>query len=315
MELINNWTDENRQQYGKQVMSIQHMMNETGLFTDEALARMLDNHPAHLLDVLAVPKSHKLLEYQDQQLTVDFRGADGKTLVQAAKAGDIWINAREVMNTQPAYKQVLDQLHLELEAKAGKNKDRRNCRGGILISSPTARTPYHSDPTITHLWHIRGHKRAYVYPMTQEFLPDSAYEAIVLGEVSEDVPFDQSFDDAAIISELTGGEMISWPHRSPHRVENVTFCVSMVMEFSTRESAFINAGMFANGILRRRLGLNPSWERASALQKTCRSIAGRLLKKTGIHNRYKREDWVRFKLDPNVQGFLQSVSTPYQRAF
>ena len=315
MELINNWTDENRKQYGKQVMSVQHAMNDTGLFTDDALAEMLDRHPAHLLDVLAVPRNHEFQEYQDQHLTVDFRGATGKTLIQAAKAGDIWINAREVMNTQPAYKNVLDQLHLELEEKAGKNKDRCNCRGGVLISSPTARTPYHSDPTITHLWHIRGHKRAYVYPRTQAFLPDSAYEAIVLGEVAEDVPFHPSFDKAAIVADLTGGEMISWPHRSPHRVENISFCVSMVMEFSTRESAFINAGMFANGILRRRFNQNPSWENASQFERLFKSLSGRLLKRTGIHNQYKRTDLVKFKLDPDVQGFLNAVSTPYQRAF
>ena len=315
MELINNWTDQNRRDYGQKVMSVEHAMNDTGLFTDAALAEMLDKHPPHLLDVLAVPKSHAFQEYQDQQLTVDFRGADGATLIRAAKAGDIWINAREVMNTQPAYKAVLDQLHRELEQKAGKNKDRCNCRGGILISSPTARTPYHSDPTITHLWHIRGHKRAYVYPMTQEFLPDSAYEAIVLGEVSEDVPFDPQFDEKAIVADLMGGEMISWPHRSPHRVENVTFCVSMVMEFSTAESAFINAGMFANGILRRKFGKNPSWNNASRFEKTWKSALGRVLKKTGFHNRYKRKDWVRFKLDANVEGFLEAVSNPYIRAF
>ena len=89
MELIQNWTDENRANYGKKVMSVQHAMNDTGLFTDEALAAMLDAHPTHLIDVLAVPHGHKYQQYQDQQLTVDFRGASGKTLVEAAKAGDI----------------------------------------------------------------------------------------------------------------------------------------------------------------------------------------------------------------------------------
>ncbi len=315
MELINNWSDENRQNYGKQVMSVQHSMNDTGLFTDEALCKMLDQHPQHLIDVLAVPKGHQYQDYQDQQLTVDFRGSDGETLVRAAQAGDIWINVREVMNRQPAYKEILEQLHAELEDKAGKNKDRRNCRGGILISSPTARTPYHSDPTMTHLWHISGHKRAYVYPVSQEFLPDESFEAIVLGEVAEDVPYDPHYDESAIIAELTGGEMISWPHRSPHRVENVTFCVSMVMEFSTRESAFINGGMMTNGILRRKFGMNPSWENASQFERIIKSGAGRLLGKMGAKKAFERADFVKFKLDATTTGFLKAVATPYQRAF
>lgn len=315
MELIKNWTEENRRNYGKKVMAINHSLNETGLFTDDALAKMIDAHPNHLIDVLAVPNGHEYQDYQDQQLTVDFRGADGATLVAAAKSGDIWINVREVMNRQPAYRAVLDQLHSELEKKAGKNKDRRNCRGGILISSPTARTPYHSDPTMTHLWHIRGHKRAYVYPMTQDFLPDSAFEAIVLGEVSEDVPYKPEFDKEAIVAELHGGEMISWPHRSPHRVENVGFCVSMVMEFSTQESAFINAGMLTNGILRRRYGRSPSWEQASYFERVCKSVIGRVLGKLGVHKTYARTDLVKFKFDPTEKGFLKMVATPYQRTF
>ncbi len=315
MTLIKNWTEENRRKYGKEVMSIGHSLNETGLFTDDALAAMIDAHPAHPIDVLAVPKDHEYQDYQDQQLTVDFRGVDGRTLVAAAKAGDIWISVREVMNRQAAYKTVFDQLHTELEAKAGKNKDRRNCRGGVLISSTTARTPYHSDPTMTHLWHIRGHKRAYVYPMNQDFLPDSAFEAIFLGEMAEDVPYKPEYDDSAIVADLKGGEMISWPHSSPHRVENVSFCVSMVMEFSTQENAFINAGMLINGILRRRYGRNSSWENASQFERVCKSMTGRVLKKLGADKAYKRTDLVKFKLDLSVTGFLKMVAQPYRRTF
>lgn len=314
MKLIDGWTEENTVNYGKQVMAVPHRLEETGLFTDDALAKMLDKHPRHLLDVLAVPVDGAGQEYRDQQLTVDFGDASGKTLVQVAHEGDIWINVREAMNTHPEYKRVLDQLHCELEDFTGVNRDRRNCRGGILLSSPTARTPYHSDPTMTHLWHIRGHKRAWVYPLGQEFLKDQDFEAIVLGEIDEDAPYDPAFDDKGQKFNLMGGEMVSWPHRSPHRVENVTFCVSMVMEFSTRESAFINAGMLTNGILRRRFGMNPRWDHASQLEKVAKSAAGRVLRLMGVHNRYRRTDWVKFKLDETAKGYLRQVE-PYVRAF
>ena len=314
MELINNWTDENRANYGKKVMAVQHSLEATGLFSDDALATMLDRHPRHLVDVLALPADGRFQEYQDQHLTVDFGDASGKTLVDAAQSGDIWINVREAMNTHPEYIEVLDQLHDELEDKAGKNKGRRNCRGGILLSSPTARTPYHSDPTITHLWHIRGHKRVWVYPLTQKFLSDEAFEAIVIGEMNEDVPYSPSLDESAGVYDLYGGEMVSWPHRSPHRVENQTYCVSMVMEFSTPQSAFINGGMMTNGLLRRKFGMNPSWENAGQFERVLKSAAGRVLGKLGLHRSYKRKDMVLFKLDENAPGFIQAV-TPYERAF
>jgi hypothetical protein len=314
MELINNWTQENSKSYGKEVMAVQHSLNETGLFTDDALADLLDRHPRHSLDVLALPKDHSYQEYQDQQLTVDFGDASGHTLVEAAKAGDIWINVREAMNLHAEYKAVLDQLHEELADLTGKNQDRQKSRGGILLSSPTARTPYHSDPTMTHLWHIRGHKRAWVYPLGQEFLADKDFEAIVLGEIDEDAPYNPKFDESAGMFDLMGGEMVSWPHRSPHRVENKTYCISMVMEFSTRQSAFINSGMLANGILRRKFGLNPSWENASQIEKLAKSTMGRFLRKTGAHSSYRRTDLVKFKLDPDADGFIRPV-TPYQRTF
>ncbi len=314
MELINNWTTEDTDAYGKQVLAVQHSLNETELFTDDALAEVLDKHPSHLLDVLALPKDSKYQEYKDQQLTVDFTGASGKTLVAAAKAGDIWINAREVMNTHPAYIEVLDQLHAELAERTGKNMDRQKCRGGILLSSPTAKTPYHVDPTITHLWHIRGQKRAWVYPLTEELIPDEAFESIVLGEIDEDCPYKSEFDQQAQVFDLEGGTMVSWPHRSPHRVENQSYCISMVMEFSTRQSAFTNAGMVANGLLRRQFGMNPNWENASMFEKIAKSASGRVLRKLGAIKSYRRKDMVKFKLDETAQGFIQPV-VPYERAF
>ena len=313
MKLIEEWSAEERKNYGKKVMVIQHKLNETELFTDEALAKMLDRHPNHLIDFQHIPDD---ADYPDQQVTVDFSGADGATMIRAAKSnGKIWINVREVMNRQPEYKKALDQLHLELEQYAGANKDRQNCRGGILISSAKARTPYHADPTMTHLWHIRGHKKAWVYPKTNKFLPDEAYESIILGEIDEDIPWTPELDNGAIIgpADLHGGELVLWPIRSPHRVENVTYCVSMVMEFSTKRSAFTNAGMFANGILRRKFGKSPSWANASAPEKLVKAVVGRFLLKSAGRKNFRRKDMVRFKLDESAEGFVRAVATPYER--
>ncbi|MBL4870427.1 MAG: hypothetical protein JKX72_05685 [Robiginitomaculum sp.] len=314
MKLIQNWNEEDRKAYGKKVMVVQHKLNETGLFTDEALAAMLDRHPNHLIDFQHIPDDP---DYPDQQVGVDFGDANGTTMIKAAKSsGRVWINVREVVNRQPEYKKILDQLHMELEGYVGKNKDRKNCRGGILISSANAATPYHADPTMTHLWHIRGHKKAWVYPKTTEFLPDEAYESIVLGEVDEDVPWTPELDQGAIVApaDLHGGELVLWPLRSPHRVENVTYCVSMVMEFSTKRSAFTNAGMFTNGVLRRKFGMNPSWENASSPEKLTKAVIGRIIKKTTGRKSFRRKDMVRFKLDETVEGFVRAVDTPYERA-
>jgi hypothetical protein len=313
MELITHWSEEDAKDYGKKVMIVEHALNETGLFTDEALADMLDNHPSHLIDFQYVVNEP---DYPDRQVTVDFTGADGKTMVAAAKSDlPIWINVREVMNRHPQYREVLDQLHTELEKFTGRNRDRKNCRGGILISSKSARTPYHADPTMTHLWHIRGHKKAWVYPKNPEFLPDEAYESIILGEVDEDIPWTPEMDEGAIVSpaDLHGGELVLWPNRSPHRVENETYCISMVMEFSTKKSAFTNAGMFFNGVMRRKYGLNPSWYNASAPEKIAKAALGRMMSKIGGRKNFRRKDMVRYRLVENTKDFIQAVATPYER--
>ncbi len=313
MRVFDEWTEDDKKNYGKKIQIVRHHLNETGLFTDEALAALLDKHPSHLIDFQHVVDEP---DYPNKQVTVDFTGADGATMIRAAKSESrVWINVREVMNRHKEYKEVYDQLHKELEEFTGKNKDRRNCRGGVLISSSTAATPYHSDPTITHLVHVRGHKRAWVYPRTPEFLPDEAYEAIVLGEIDEDMPFNYEMDKGAIVApaELHGGEMVSWPHRSPHRVENVTYCVSMVMEFSTKKSAFTNAGMFANGVLRRRFGKNPSWAKASKPEKALKAAMGFTMRKLGTRKVFRRTDLVRYKLDDTVEGFIRAVAKPYER--
>jgi hypothetical protein len=313
MTLMNNWSEDEKANYGKKVMVLQHRLAETGLFSDEALAGLLDRHPNHLIDFQHIPDNP---DYPDQQVTVDFTGADGKTMINAAKSdGKIWINVREAMNRDPLYREILDQLHAELEMQTGRNKDRRNCRGGILISSAKASTPYHSDPTMTHLWHIRGHKKAWVYPRGQKFMPDEAYESIVLGEVDEDMPFDYALDQEAVVApaDLYGGELVLWPNRSPHRVENVTYCVSMVMEFSTKKSAFTNAGMFANGVLRRQFGLHPSWSEASAAEKVSKAALGFGMRKLGTRKSFRRKDMVRFRLDTTAAGFVRPVAKPYER--
>lgn len=311
MKLIEKWTLQNTHDYGKTVMAVPHNLNDTGLFTDEALAKLLDKHPSEKLDVCTMSDDPN---YPYRHCTVDFRGHDGATLIKAAKSGQIWMNLREAMNVHPEYNALLNQLHSELETHAGKNSDRRNARGGILISSPTAKVPYHCDPTITHLWHIRGKKRALVYPIDQIFLPDEAYESIVLGEIDQDVPFKPEFEDSAGVYDLVGGEMVSWPHPSPHRVENQTYCISMVMEFSTKQSAQRNAVMLTNGILRRRYGRSPMFDNAGRLEKMTKSFTGKVLRKLGAHNRHLREDLVKFKINPDLPGFLEPVA-PFPRCF
>jgi len=309
--VLEDWTTEQISNYGKRIQTFPHHLSETGLFTDDALAALLDRHPKHLIDVCTMEDDP---DYPNRHCTVDPKGASGTELMKAAKSGAIWINIREAMSHDPLYRPALDAAYADLEARTGQSPRKRNRRGGILISSPVARVPYHCDPTQTLLWHIRGRKRVYVYPANQRFLPDEAYEAILLGEQDQDVPYRSEFDAEADIYDLPDNTLVCWPHTSPHRVVNQGYCISMVMEFTTAKSAQRNGAMFFNGLLRRRLGLSPHWQDTNAFVRSLKAFVGHLLRKLGAHRAYVRKDIVRYEL---VGGTSKTLSPcpPFTRNF
>lgn len=304
MSILSNWSDAERAAYGSEIQTFSHGLSKSGLFSDEALAELLDRHPGHLIDVCTMTDDP---DFPNKHCTVDPGNATGADLVAAAKSGAIWINIREAMNKDSAYRPWLHRAYAELQERTGQRARKRNRRGGILISSPAAKVPYHCDPTQTLLWHIRGRKRVFVYPTTSDFLPDEAYEAIVLGERDQDVPYRAEFDAAAQVFDLPDNTLVCWPHTSPHRVDNQGFCVSMVMECTTRESAIRNGSMYLNGLLRRHFSVSPSWANSGPKERLIKAWAGHLLRKLGAHRAHVREDVVRFRLDPGQPSILSPV--------
>lgn len=250
--------------------------------------------------------------YPNRFQTGDFRGVDGKILLDAAKAGKVWINIRRGMNLHPEYKDVLDQMYGGIAEKTG-NKA-YNANGGILISSPIAQVPYHFDKTETILWHVRGKKSMYLYPLTEKFIPDSAYEATLLNELEDDLPYRPEYDEEATIFDFEEGQALSWPLNMPHRVDNQTFCVSVTTEYSTRESGMKNAAMIANATLRHRLGIESSYTKAGPINRQLKSIFGRVIRKAGLAAKVDIVDMVTFKVDPSAPDYLVNVE-PYQRNF
>lgn len=167
---------------------------------------------------------------------------------------------------------------------------------------------------MTLLWHVRGRKRVFVYPPEEAFLPDEAYEAILLGEKDQDVPYKAAFDEAAQVFDLEDNTLVCWPHTSPHRVVNQGYCVSMVMEFTTAESAVRNGAMYFNGILRRKFDREPSWATTRGLTRLGKAYAGHGLRKIGAHQSYIREDLVKYRLSGEAAKTLVPCA-PYVRNF
>lgn len=310
-DMLKDWTDAHSARFQKEIMPFHHGLKETGLFSDEALIALLNKHPQNMLDVCTMGPADCEL-YPNRFQTGDFRGVDGRILLEAAQAGKVWINVRRGMNVHPEYKAVLDQMYGGIAEKTG-NKA-YNANGGILISSPIARVPYHFDKTETILWHVRGKKSMYLYPLTEKFIPDRSYEATILNNLDDDLPYDSSYDEEATKVDLEEGQALSWPLNMPHRVDNQTFCVSVTTEYSTRESMMKNSAMVTNATLRHRFGIKSSYTKASPLNRHIKSVFGQIIDKAGLAAKVKKDDMVTFKIDPSAPGFIVNVE-PYQRDF
>jgi hypothetical protein len=310
-DMLKDWTESHSDRFQKEILPFQHGLKETGLFSDEALIELLNKHPQNMLDVCTMGHADCEL-YPNRFRTGDFRGVDGEVLLKAAKAGQVWINVRRGMNIHPEYKTVLNQMYGGIADKTGKKA--YNANGGILISSPIARVPYHFDKTETILWHVRGKKRMYLYPLTEKFIPDRAYEATMLSDLDDDLPYRSEYDEEATKIDLEEGQALSWPLNMPHRVDNQTFCVSVTTEYSTRESGMKNAAMIANATLRHRFGIESSYTNASPLNRQLKSVFGRVIRKAGFAAKNDKIDMVTFKIDPSAPNYVVNVE-PYQRNF
>ena len=311
VNMVKHWSKDHAKKFEKEIITFKHGLNETGLFSDEALIQLLEKHPSELTDVCTMGDPNHPV-YPNRFRTGDFRDVPGKVIIDAAKAGQVWINLRQAMNVHPEYKKVLDAMYGSIGEAM--NRKPYDANGGILISSPIAKVPYHFDKTHIILWHVRGKKRIYIYPQEEQFIPDRAYESKMLKYLDDDLPYTKAFEEHAQYFDLEEGQAITWPLDSPHRVDNREFCVSVTTEYSTRESRIKNACMVANATLRYKFGIESSYRESTLVRRQLKSIFGYGIKKAGWVPTEDLEDLVTFKLDPKVKNYIVDTE-PFQRNF
>lgn len=309
--MLNDWSIGHTKRFQQETITFGHNLDATGLFTDEALIELLRIHPHDQLDVCSNTQNPDP-GFPNRFLTGDFREVPAETLLEAAKAGRIFINLRKAMNIHPEYHEVLQDMFGSLQDATGFRYSKP--KGGILISSSISKTPYHFDKTETILWHIKGDKRIYIYPMTPEFIQDKDYEEAVINPHVDELPYETDFDQKGVYFDLEPGRAIAWPLNSPHKVDNSSFCVSVTTEYSTRECVIKNNSMVTNAILRNAFGLQPSYERDGLLKRAFKAGMGVSLRKAKIVSKTQDPDMVHFKIDPNVKGYIVPTE-PFIRNF
>lgn len=245
--ILTEWTDAQRAGFRRAITPARHTLHEAPQFTDEALAELIDRHPDALTDICTMGDDPA---DQDSWRGGDRAGASGAELMQAVRAGKLWINLRHAMSHDEDYKPLFDRLFDELKAENPGYVPMR-AYGGILISSPKAQVFYHADVSETLLLHVKGKKRFRIYPPQAPWLTDAAMEDVLHLKVAEDIPYRPEWDADAWVKDMAPGDFISWPLHAPHRVENLEgLNVSITIEVVTKQSLMKNAVLHANGALR-----------------------------------------------------------------
>lgn len=258
----------------KEILRFNHRLEETGLFTDEALARLIDEHPRDEVTVCTMQPNPPA---DETWIAGEANGLSGEELVAAARTGALWVSPRSAMTKNPRYKVVFDQLMGEFSKETG--LPHLTADAAVLISSANMGIYFHVDPAETMLWHVRGHKTIHVYPPREDLVTEAALEAILLKENLSDLPWSPALEKHAQPIALEPGQGAFWPQHSPHRVVNGDdLNVSISVEFSSPQSMLTNSVFYTNGRLRRAAGWAPKSRGAAQLLAPAYLLVARALK-------------------------------------
>jgi hypothetical protein len=293
--------------FGQQPCVGTHALHEHALFTDEALADLLDHFPRQHLYALSMGVD---LARPDQNRLAVNEGISGAELLRAVKSGRLWLNITRVDLADSRYRALIDRLFGELRSGIpGFNPSAS--RGTLLLSSPNAMVYYHADAAATILWHIRGRKRIWIYPALDErFMQREFLEDIFAGVRHEYAPYEPRFDEHAVSYELAPGQWATWPHNAPHRVTNLdSVNVSLTTEYVTAETTRRERVYCANRFFRTRLHAANSSSRETGSRAIGKILVHRVANRLGLDPLTYRHHVPVLRIDADAPGGVRPLDS------
>ncbi len=268
------------------------------MFSDAALAKLIEKHPDELSMVYAMPTDTAGAK---QFREGDLRGVAGKAVIEAVRNGQLWVQLLRLNKVNPKFAALEKQIIHEMKQHVPGLKI-FGCRLSLLISSPSIHVSYHADIPRNALWQIRGGKKVYVYPVAEKYISEEALEAVYLGETQETIPYDPEFDADATVVDLRPGMMVTWPINGPHRIVNDDeLSVSMVMEYFEPVAWFRYAVYYTNGVMRRRFGRAARSTRTSGPVMWGKALSSAVFKLLGVRKQHRHTRYLTFRIDPGSQ--------------
>jgi len=304
-EIITNWEPHHADLFSKHNLRLNHAMADHPLFTDDALARLIEKSKRDAYHVNTMDnRSHNPRSRREGELG----GLSGHETLEAVRKGNIWINIQRPGEVDSGYNDLLEALYAEFEERVPGFKSYKH-KMTLLISSPNVTVYYHCDIPGQTLWQVRGEKRVYVYPATGAFLTQQAMEKIVLNMAHEtDMPYAAWFDEYAQIFDLKPGEMLHWPLNCPHRVVNANVLnVSFTTEHWADDLRATYAVNYANGILRQKLGMQNLGRATSGLGYYSKLALAGAVKFSGLQKKREMKFKIDFAVDPAAHGSVRDI--------
>lgn len=301
--IITDWKPEYASQYGNKTLLLHHRLHESGLFTAEALAELTDRCSSDYYNLSTMGYDMENPVWREGCLG-DHKGED---VIRAVERGRMWFNLRKVEELDERYARVLDDIFAEFEGYVpGLATFKRKL--GILISSPKVQVFYHSDVPGQSLWQIQGEKRVYIYPNRAPYLMQKELESVILGETEEEISYDPKFDEAALVVDLQPGQMAHWPLNGPHRVQNADMLnISLTTEHWTSDIRKSYAVNYANGVLRRRFGLNNLSQSIHGPAVYPKAVLAMAWRKLGLNDNHEVARMIDFQVDPDSETGMREI--------
>ncbi len=243
-----SWEQKAYDNFGKKTQRLKHNLD---LFDDESLIALLDNYPREWLQCFTMGFNPE--DYTDWK-GVHIADSSGAEIMEAVHKGRFWINIINIDKADKRCADILQRIYSNISKNSSHLTDIKSGYSTLIISSPGIQVYYHLDAEANMLWHLKGQKQVWVYPKSEELSPQNELEKVIAQEKDEDLPFKKSFDDAAETFVLEGGDVLTWPIHSPHRVENLTVNVSLTSSYYSNENRLLNAVHCANYFILKKLG-------------------------------------------------------------
>lgn len=289
------WSDEEAGDFGVIPQTNRHDIQELPWFSDESLLKLVESYPRSRLRVFAsgLDPTNRAGDWKP----IDTEGASAAEIWRSVQIGHMWLNLQRIDSVDPRFRELGDHLYGEIAKRCPHFEPLFWNRAFLFVSSPKAMVYLHADAQPNILWHIRGNKRVWIYPAYDERVASLERIEEICAGGEDDIDYRPEFDRYAKVFSLGPGEALSWPARSPHRVENESSLnVSLSTFHETAEDYQKVTDHCADYYLRQKWGLTSRLS-GGPIKRFVYKACG---KAGWVKTRPTKEYYASFRIDPEA---------------